>query len=83
MTFIANCTWRGSPAPMPGALLALRVLVMTPKLVESQMAAVPNTGAGPMRQDVSMKTSGLLLNGMEQWPLAGSIHPYKRRGSQH
>jgi len=35
MNFIANCTLRGSPAPMPGALLALRVLVMTPKLVEA------------------------------------------------
>src|SRR5205807_2610114 len=29
MNLTANCTLRGSPAPMPGALLALRVLVIT------------------------------------------------------
>src|SRR5258705_10788467 len=34
MIFAASCTLRGSPAPMPGALFALRVLVITPKLVE-------------------------------------------------
>src|SRR5204863_8735303 len=32
--FAASCTLNGSPAPMPGALFALRVLVMMPKLVE-------------------------------------------------
>src|ERR1051325_5336345 len=32
--FAASCTFRGSPAPMPGAPLPLRVFVIKPTLVE-------------------------------------------------
>jgi hypothetical protein len=39
INFAASCMLNGSPAPMPGALLALRVLLNTPKLVELDSVA--------------------------------------------